>query len=82
MSQRVQITFGTGEKAYTYNWPGEMPLVVGDRVVVPPNWATPDYSFGTVVQLESKYDGPVTDLTGVVDKDTGHIYYPSGSEPE
>lgn len=81
MSQRVQVSFGHGEKWYSYEWPGEMPLAVGDRVVAPPNWANPDYSFATVMALETKCTGELASLVGVVDKETQHIYYPIG-EPE
>ena len=78
MSQRVQVVFANGERWYTYEWPGEIPLVVGDRVVCPPNWANDQYSFATVVALESKFEGDVAPLAGVVEKETGHIYYPQG----
>lgn len=76
--QIVQVTFGVGERWYTYEWTGEPELKVTDRVIVPPNWANQDYSFATVMQLGSKYEGDVSKITGVVDQSTQEIRYAPG----
>lgn len=79
--QRVQVRFDGAGKSYAYDWSGTMPLVTGDRVVLPPSWANPEYSFGTVVSTNSKYEGECKRVAGLVDQETQHIYYPDG-EPE
>lgn len=82
MSQKVQVVFAEGERWYSYLWTGEMPLAVGDRVVCPPNWANDQYSFATVVALDTKYEGELASLAGVVDNSDGSIYYPLGDPDE
>lgn len=80
--QRVQIAYdGNGPRYYTFEWSGTMPLVKGDRVVLPPSQFNAEYSFGTVMLTTSEYAGEVKRVTGLVDPDTQHVYYPDG-EPE
>jgi hypothetical protein len=56
-----------GNRSYAYVWDGDGQLEIGDRVVVPgPTWRrnpTPVQSVGTVVQIGSKYPGPLEAVT-------------------
>lgn len=61
-----------GHRTYTYEWHGEVPMKVGDRAVIPPNYLSEYPSFGEVVALyasrdEIDYKGPLARLMGVVD---------------
>lgn len=84
MSQLVQVVFDNDDsnRTYCYRWKGSVPLTPGDRVLVPPSWASKDPKHATVAAVGSDYDGPVKDIVGVVvDRYTGELYKP-GESPE
>jgi hypothetical protein len=71
--QYVSVKFNETARTYAYQWGGEKPMQVGDRVVVPANWANEWPSFATVVTVHADresvgYAGPMADLMGLVDE--------------
>lgn len=66
--QYVKIDLGS-TRAYTYAWAGDIPLEVGDWVVVPGNSFQPNPSTGKVLRVLPKCDftGKVTILRQRID---------------
>jgi hypothetical protein len=53
----------TVDGRYTYRWPGDEPLEVGDLVLLPGNWLIRDPFPGTVTALDGgSYDGPISTI--------------------
>lgn len=72
--QLVQVEIMGAYRPYTYAWEwdpqeGEKPLVVGDRVELPPNQVQDEGSSGKVVALGSPYGGPVKPIVRVIPPD-------------
>lgn len=68
--QYVQVKFPETDRWYSYQWDGERPMEIGDKVVVPPTYLSEYPSFARVVALgrNPNYDGPLKSLMGVVDE--------------
>lgn len=72
MTQYVGVQLGN--KVYTYEWRGEVPMVVGDRAVIPANYLNEYPSFGNVVKIygedeEIPFKGTLAKLLGKVELD-------------
>lgn len=60
MSQRVEVAIYGADKTFAYEWHGDTPLSVGDRVLLPANWRNNEPFPGTVWSLEpGSYQGPL-----------------------
>lgn len=71
VTQVVQVKIGEAVRRYTYAWvfdptKGGRPLVVGDRVELPPNQVQEEGSSGVVSALSSDYDGPMKSIVRVI----------------
>lgn len=70
--QYVGVEFRTSAgRSYTYQYSGEKTLHVGDRVMLPANWANPQPSFGDVTHVfasreEITYAGALAEILDVV----------------
>lgn len=62
--QAVQVDIGAA-RPFSYEWHGQEPLKVGDRVLLPANWVRPDPFVGTVVEIGTEYTG---ELASVLEK--------------
>ncbi len=63
-----------GQKVYTYQWSGEVPMQLGDRAVIPANYLNEYPSFGAVVKIyesheDVPYKGTLVNLMGKVERD-------------
>lgn len=63
-----------GQKVYTYEWHGDIPMVLGDRAVIPANYLNEYPSFGNVVKIydereEIPFKGTLAKLLGKVEPD-------------
>lgn len=52
---------------YAYRWRGAEPLKVGDRVLLPPSWASPHGWTATVTALGTDYFGTLASVVRRVD---------------
>lgn len=70
-SQIVTVKFPDTERLYAYRWTGDAPLMIGDVVVVPPNWVNEDFSRATVAQYggNDDYMGPLAQIVEKVKDD-------------
>lgn len=70
--QYVGVEFRTSAgRSYSYQYDGDKALKVGDRVMVPANWANPQPSFGDVTHVfasreEVNYSGALAEILDVV----------------
>jgi hypothetical protein len=64
VTQIVSVRFPHTERLYAYQWNGNVPLAVGDTVVVPPNWVNEDFSRAVVAEYGSSSDylGPLAEI--------------------
>jgi len=54
----------TVENGYAYEWHGDEPLRVGDKVLLPSNWTTAGDWVGEVTGLGTTYAGPLRAILG------------------
>jgi hypothetical protein len=71
IEQRVQVRIMGAPRLYTYGWNydplnGDLPLGVGDKVIIPANQVQDEETSATVVKLGSDWTGPVKYIVGVV----------------
>lgn len=70
--QYAGVEFRTSAgRSYSYQYSGEKTLRVGDRVMLPANWANPDPSFGDVTIIyadreEIAFKGALAEILDVV----------------
>ncbi|MFF5973663.1 hypothetical protein ACFY7C_19260 [Streptomyces sp. NPDC012769] len=67
VEQRVQVKITGAPRPYSYAWwfdplAGEGPLMVGDRVELPPNQVQEDGSSGEVVAVGTSYKGELKSI--------------------
>ena len=70
-TQVVTVEIPGAPRHYAYKWEGEEALVIGDTVVIPPNWVNNDYSRATVVRYggSDEYRGPLAEIVEKVKAD-------------
>lgn len=76
---RIQVVFGRrsqhalpglespNRKGLAYTYEADPPIAVGDIVLVPASFVTPEPQVATVVALHSDYDKPVKRILHVVE---------------
>lgn len=85
VTQVVQVQILGAQRKYTYGWvfdptEGGTPLVIGDRVEIPPNQVQAEGSAATVVALGSDYTGPMKSIVRKLEN--RGVDNPKASAPE
>lgn len=73
VTQIVQCEILGAARRYTYGWvfdplDGGQPLLVGDKVEIPPNAVQEEGAAATVVALGSDYTGPMKSIVRRIDE--------------
>lgn len=84
VTQVVQVQILGAARKYTYGWvfnplEGGTPLIIGDKVEIPPNSVQAEGASATVVALGSDYTGP---MKSIVRRIGGGDAAPKASGPE
>lgn len=85
MRQVVQVSIMGTRRLFTYGWDcdpmqGVNPLIVGDKVELPPNIVQEEGSSGTVAKFGSDYTGPMKMIVRKIEPKAAYEPFATGPD--